>query len=359
VAIQELTVVGYRSIRKLSVRLQPLNVIVGPNDCGKSNLYRSMYLLAMAAQGQFSKTLAEEGGMPSALWAGERTQRNSRMHLAVTFDQLRYDLQVGPPDAARSSLFYLDPEVKEEAITYLDGNQRVPLLTRQGENVWTLDDESQWAPYPYPLDPCESVLAQLSEPHRFPQLWAVRQEFLNWRFYHQFRVDAESPIRQPQIGVRTPVLSHDGHDVAAALQTILEVGEAKALRQGIGEAFPGAQLHIVGPEARFKLALQMPTFQRPFTASELSDGTLRYLCLMAALLSPKPPSVMALNEPEAHLHPDLLKPLAGLIVRASQHSQLWVTVHSQVLADAIREAAGVELIRLEKRNGETRIIGND
>lgn len=356
-AIHELYVGGYRSIRSLRVPLSALNVIVGPNGCGKTNLYRSMYLLAVAANGQFSKTLAEEGGMPSVLWAGERTERTIRMTLGVAFDELTYTLSCGPPEAARSSLFYLDPEVKEESISYVDGNQEVPLLNRQAASVGTLDDENQWIPYPFPLDPAESVISQLSEPHRFPQLSAVRQEFLNWRFYHQFRVDADSPIRQPQVGVRTHVLAHDGRDLAAAMQTILEVGDSKALREGVTEAFPGSQLRIDGPDARFRLALQMPMFQRPFTAAELSDGTLRYLCLMASLLSPRPPSVLALNEPETHLHPDLLTPLAKLIVRASEQSQLWVTTHSEKLATAIQQLAGVDLIQLEKRNGETQVVG--
>jgi predicted ATPase len=358
-AIHELFVGGYRSIRSLTVPLSSLNVIVGPNGCGKTNLYRSMYLLAVAANGQFSKTLAEEGGMPSVLWAGERTQKTIFMTLGVCFDELTYTLACGPPEAARSSLFYLDPEVKEETISFVDATSEVPLLNRKGANVGTLSDENQWIPYPFPLDPSESVIAQLSEPHRFPQLSAVRQEFLNWRFYHQFRVDADSPIRQPQVGVRTPVLAHDGRDLAAAMQTILEIGDAKALREGVTEAFPGSQLRIDGPDARFRLALQMPMFQRPFTAAELSDGTLRYLCLMAALLSPRPPSVLALNEPETHLHPDLLTPLARLIVRASEQSQLWVTTHSEKLATSIKKQAGVDLIQLEKRNGETRVVGQE
>ena len=211
---------------------------------------------------------------------------------------------------------------------------------------------------PFPLDPSESVIAQLSDPHRFPQLSAVRQEFLNWRFYHQFRVDADSPIRQPQVGVRNPVLAHDGRDLAAAMQTILEIGDAKALRMAC-RGLSGFAIANRRPRRAVPVGAGMPMFQRPFTAAELSDGTLRYLCLMAALFSPRPPSVLALNEPETHLHPDLLTPLARLIVRASERSQLWVTTHSEKLATSMKNQAGVDLIQLEKRNGETRVVGQE
>jgi predicted ATPase len=100
----------------------------------------------------------------------------------------------------------------------------------------------------------------------------------------------------------------------------------------------------------------MPGFQRPFDAKELSDGTLQYLCLLAALLSPRPPNLLALNEPETSLHPDLFESLAKLIARAANKSQLWITTHSQVLADFILEYAGANPIELEKIDGATKIV---
>jgi predicted ATPase len=86
---------------------------------------------------------------------------------------------------------------------------------------------------------------------------------------------------------------------------------------------------------------------------------LRYLCLLAALLSPQPPTVLALNEPETSLHPDLLEPLAKLIEQASKHSQMWITTHSLSLAKAIERSSGQKRIRLHKVEGETRIIGQN
>jgi predicted ATPase len=198
---------------------------------------------------------------------------------------------------------------------------------------------------------------------------ALREEVRGWRFYHAFRTDEDAPLRSPQVSVRTPVLSNDGSDLAAALQTIREIGFASELEEAISAALPGRSLRIVSnePDAKTKspqctemgVALVTKGCARPLLARELSDGTLKYLCLVAALLSPRPPGLIALNEPESSLHPDLLGPLAKLIVDASQRSQVWVTTHSQLLAEAIRGESGVSPVVLGLRDGETVIESGD
>jgi predicted ATPase len=99
--------------------------------------------------------------------------------------------------------------------------------------------------------------------------------------------------------------------------------------------------------------MEMPGIRRPLEASELSDGTLRYLCLVAALLTPRPPELLALNEPETSLHPQLLPPLGRLIARAAAGSQVFVTTHSQELAEEISRNADSRTIELALVDGET------
>jgi predicted ATPase len=200
------------------------------------------------------------------------------------------------------------------------------------------------------------VLAEIREPHRFPELSMLRQEILQWRFYHHFRTDADAPIRQAQVGVRTPVLSHDGRDLAAAIQTIREIGREDVFSQNFQAAFPGSAL-LIDSQQRFSIQMLVPGVLRYLEANELSDGTLQYLCLLAALLSPRPPTLMAINEPETSIHPDLLAPLAKLIADASVQSQLWITTHSAPLADAICRSSGCTPIQLEKVDGETQVQG--
>jgi predicted ATPase len=358
-AIKQLYVSGYRSVREAWLNLERVNVLVGPNGCGKSNLYRGMYLINQAASGQFARSLAEEGGMPSVLWAGARTKGPVRLTLSARIENLKYKLSCGLPPLTPGdpTAFKLDPHIKEEEITFFGGGVRSVLLSRKESSVTARDSSGKRIAFPLALSNSESVLSGLREPHRFPEISVLREEVLSWRFYHQFRTDALSPLRSRQVGVLTPVLSHDGSDLAAALQTIVEIGDSQALYEAVEFAFPGARLIIDASDGQFVVSMLMPGFHRPFETRELSDGTLHYLCLLAALLSPRPPSLLALNEPETSLHPDLFQPLAKLIAGASKYSQLWITTHSKELADFILEYTGVAPIELEKVDGATRVIG--
>ena len=96
---------------------------------------------------------------------------------------------------------------------------------------------------------------------------------------------------------------------------------------------------------------------RPLSAAELSDGTLRFLLWSAALLTPRPPPLMVLNEPETSLHPDLLPALARLILEASKRSQLWVVSHSARLIASLEDSGSCNSLRLAKDLGETQIVG--
>src|SRR5262249_61822725 len=112
-----------------------------------------------------------------------------------------------------------------------------------------------------------------------------------------------------------PVLGNEGTDFAAAIQTIREIGDHAALDRAVADAFPGSSVDIVNADGYFEVEMQQHGLLRPLKAAEFSDGTLRYLLLIAALLSPRPPTLMVLNEPETSLHPDLLPPLGRLIAK--------------------------------------------
>ena len=203
------------------------------------------------------------------------------------------------------------------------------------------------------LNPADSMLASIADPQRAPEMLAVRESIRGWRFYDGFRTDIASPVRIPQIGTFTPVLNNDGTDLPAALQTILEIGDDEALKRTIDDAFPKSRVHIEVQNGRFEVKLHQHGLLRPLSAAELSDGTLRFLLWTAALLTPRPPQLMVLNEPETSLHPDLLPALARLIAAASQQSQLIVVSHARTLIEALNETPQCKPLHLEKTFGET------
>lgn len=363
--LSQLDIQGYRSLRNIQLPLRQLNVVTGPNGSGKSNLYRALWLIARIGEGEFAKSICREGGLLSAMWAGPRTNAKKpvRMTLGFRHDDFSFEMTCGFPIPGET-MFCYDPQIKEEAVWI--GLRRKPtttILDRSGSMTWMRDLTGDRVEYPMMLDDNESVLSQLREPHRFPELFVLREAIRSWRFYHVFRTDDEAPMRGPQVSVKTPILSHDGSDLAGALQTIMESGGGHALHEIISAALPGRTMKILSNEAmpwtklpqymELMVGLATEGCDRPLIARELSDGTLKFLCLAACLLSPRPPSLIALNEPEASLHPDLLPALAKLIVEASQVSQLWVSTHSSVLTERIEAISGVRPIRLELRGGET------
>ncbi len=373
--ILSLAIANYRSLRDLVIPLGQLTLITGANGAGKSSVYRSLRLLAETAQGGIIPTLALEGGLPSTLWAGpetlgrkvlageqavEGTVRSRPIHLRLGFatEDFGYAIDLGLPPPIPPSAFNLDPEIKREVL--FAGERARPgsiLIDRQGPSVRVRDEANQWRALPIHLAPFEGLMTHCVDPVSTPELLRLRERIRAWRFYDHFRTDALSPARQVHVGTRTPVLAHDGSDLGAAIQTIFEIGDEAGFATTIDDAFPGSAIEIGTEHGRFAVQMRQRGLLRPLAASELSDGTLRYLLLATALMSPRPPELLILNEPETSLHPDLLPALARLIIQASSRSQVIVVSHSNMLIAGLEAGAACTSIELEKQLGETRVCG--
>jgi len=352
-------VAGYRSLRELIMPLGPLNLITGPNGSGKSNVYRALRLLADTAHGSVVASLAREGGIDSTLWAGPNRTEPVCLRLGFYGDVFSYAIDLGLPIPRETSAFNRDPVIKTEAIWHGTVLRPASLLVeRRGAVVRIRRGGSDWDLVTQHLQPFDSMMANIADPQRAADVLTLREQIRSWRFYDQFRTDAEAPARQPYIGTYTPVLAPDGRDLAAAMQTILEIGDAAALAQTIADAFPGSALVIAcGDPQHFSVGLRQQGLQRVLSAAELSDGTLRYLLWAAALLTPRPPHLMILNEPEASLHPDLLPALARLIGVAAKQTQVIVVSHASRLIAALEQNPACQSVQLEKTAGATQILG--
>ena len=197
------------------------------------------------------------------------------------------------------------------------------------------------------------MMTHCADPRDALELLLLRERMKEWRFYDHLRTDRDAPSRRPQIGTYTPVLASDGADLAAAIRTIMEIGDHAGLEETIDDAFPGAHVEVTAVDGYFELEMHQPGLLRALKTSELSDGTLRYLLLVAALLSSRPPELMILNEPETSLHPDLLVPLARLIARAAKRSQVILVSHAPDLVSALQREDGSRRVLLEKHLSET------
>ena len=358
---------GYRSMREVVVPLTGLTVVTGANGTGKSSVYRALKLLADCGRGEVIGSLAREGGLESVLWAGPEnvsgarrtgaTQGTTRtrpvaLELGFASDDFGYLIDLGLPQfAGPASFFTRDPEIKREMVFAGPRLRPSATLVRRGSDYVEVADESGrgFTELTRALAAYRSVLAE----YALPELAAVRDRLRDWRFYDGFRVDAGAPARRPRIGTRTPVLSDDGGDLAAAVQTIVEAG-FDDLPRAVADAFGGAEVSVAVHDGLFDLQLHQRGMLRPLRAAELSDGTLRFLLWGAALLSPRPPSLMVLNEPETSLHPDLVAPLSAMIRAAAAGSQVVVVTHSRAMREHLDTDDSSE-IELYKEWGETRV----
>lgn len=359
-----LEIIGFRSVRRIRFPLRQLTVLVGGNGVGKTNLYRSLELLQSAAKGTLADELAREGGLSSVFWAGGknltsdgsfdpmyrtdgyRAGEANRLALEAQFSEMhgfdagpRYRIEVGftPKDSAAA--FPNEAEVKTELLDLPLRGKSVMLMERKGGVAWARDAAGRREVADDDLLPNEPALSRLGSR---PEIAALRDAMLGWRFFHGFRTDADSPLRRPSRAVTSPTLASDGSNLGAVFATLRHIrGDTVDLDEAIADAFPGVELVVPPVDSHATFGLRYPEMpKRVFAPHELSDGTLQFLALAGALLSYRLPPFIALNEPETSLHPSLLPILARMIVKAAERSQIWVVTHDRELARYIADHSG-------------------
>jgi len=335
------------------VELRALNVIIGPNGSGKSNLVESLELLR-ATPKDLLTPVRDGGGVRDWLWKGAAKPPTAKIDAVIDYPQgpvsLRYVLgftEVGQRFAI------VDERIENESPD--DGHKNPYLYYRFENGHGVLDVKNKKRHLHHEdIDPDASILAQRKDPDQYPELTHLGNTFAKMRIYRQWCFGRYTVPRLPQkADLPNEYLEPDASNLGLVLNRHRREHAVKkrllqalnALYEGIDDfdvQIEGGTVQVFFHEGRYTIP-----------ATRLSDGTLRYLCLLAILCHPKPGPLICIEEPELGLHPDVLPTLADLLKEASERTQLIVTTHSDVLVDALTDMPEAVLVAGRSESGST------
>jgi predicted ATPase len=338
--------------------LKPLNVVIGPNGSGKSNLIEAVQLI-QGAPDKLLEPIRDGGGIQEWLWKGAGKTPVATIDAVFTYPNGPADLRYLLSFTEVGQRFEMIDERIENAKP--DAGHRTPYLYyafQDGKPVLNVKGATRRLQHE-DIDPSASILAQRKDPEQYPELTYLGRVFDRIRIYREWSFGRFTKPRLPQkADLANDQLEPDAGNLGLVLNR-LEADPVTKKRildalQVLYEGIDGFHVNIEG--GTVQVFFHEGRFAIP--ATRLSDGTLRYLCLLAILCHPKPPPLICIEEPELGLHPDVLPTLAELLKEASERSQIIVTTHSDVLVDALtdrpeavlvaeRSTAGTTLTRLD------------
>ncbi len=333
------------------LELQSLNVLIGPNGTGKSNLIEAISLL-QAAPREVMEPIRTGGGIAEWVWKGSDGHGPSaRIEVVVSHPiegafHLRHIIELGVRGTVRSEKIQDDDfgGTETKSVVYYFGRLGVGVLRRLGESEPVTED--------FGMD--QSVLSQRKDPHQYPDVTYLGTEYAKIRLFREWNLGRYTAPRKPQPTDLPPdFLQEDAANLVLVLHNLINCG----LRNTLVEKLKMVDESITDLTTSLELAttqlfLHHTGLRSPVPATRLSDGTIRYLCLLAVLCHPSPPPLVCIEEPELGLHPDMLVGIAELLVEASHRMQLIVTTHSDILVDALTNVPEAVVV-CEKRNGST------
>ena len=345
------------------LELKPLNVLIGPNGSGKSNLIEVIGLLR-AAPGDVMAPIREGGGSGNWIWRGEPDVTEARVEVVVDGPFVRLGKQPLRYSLAFGDFIFGIPTLKEEIgeVERTEQGKDSPeryLERRRNKVTLTYRDESgKRSQRELPLTAIksdQSILSQLKDPVQYPELTHLGHGFSGIHLHREWSFGRNTPPRLPQkADLPNYFLAEDGRNLGMVLNRLEGDPKAKEhLLTMLRNLYHGIDDYHVQVEAgSVQVFLKEGTVQIP--ATRLSDGTLRYLCLLAILCNPILPPLVCIEEPELGLHPDILPELADLLRKTSEQCQLIVTTHSDTLVDALSETPE-SIVVCEKQNGQTKL----
>ncbi len=346
--ILSLKVEGYCSLKDITWNPGDLNILIGPNGSGKSNILRILELISISSRSQLGKHIQRSGGIGSLLWDGIADSVKFDVETSLvegenTNDSLNYKIDM--QRIGQGSTYRINSELLADYRKVRTGEHEEPFkfLERTVRNVVVFDKEQHHLVAAGESVPDEESLLSLTtspftQNRDIPPFQAYLKE---WTIYRDLNVNSDAQIRQPTITRHEKRVETDGQNLISVLHT-LYTGDRGfkddinlAMCAAFGEDFDELIFAPVADQ-RIQFRIRWKTLKREQSATDLSDGTLRFLFLLTVLASPDPAPLIAIDEPETGLHPSMLPIVAEYAVDAAKRTQVILTTHSPQFLDAFK-----------------------
>ena len=364
--ILNMKIQGFRSLKNILWAPTDLNIIIGPNGTGKSNLLRILDLISVSAQGRLGKYIQNSGGMEPLIWDGLLDGIGFTVKASpveedrdIERESLTYQVEMGR--IGKSSAFRIENELLANFWRVEQQMESEPfkLLERRGLSGKVFDESQKVLVAPEEsFSEEETLLSLAAGPFAANRhIPPFRAQLAGWSVYHDLHVNQDAVIRQPAIARSEKRVDPDGQNLIPVLHT-LYTGDRdfkKDIDLAMRAAFGDDYDELVFPPAadqRIQLRVRWKSLRREQSAADLSDGTLRFLFLLTVLASPSPAPVIAIDEPETGLHPSMLPIVAEYAVDAAEHVQVILTTHSPQFLDAFEDTKPTTSVA-KWVNGET------
>lgn len=348
---------GYRTLVDTDWSLRDVNVLIGPNATGKSNLLGCLRLIADSANGKLANSVYSDGGMGSLVFDGQGDSIESSLFIdlsTIGFTELVYYFKMRR--LGISSGFDIESESEMDTDSK---HSHFTRIKRTGQDIQVgLDTNEIDKKISSNINSSETVL---SYPFIYDPVLATLQKYLkSWAIYSSIRTDPASVIRQAAVSRRGDTLDPNCENLVAVLHTHytsdLEFRERidSAMYAAYGDTYEEI-IFPPGAEQQIQLAIRWSSLKRPVVAANLSDGTLRFLCIITALSQPNLPKLIAIDEPETGLHPTMMRIIAEYAKDAALRSQVIFTTHSAAFLDAFNKDAPPQTTVVSIADGKTQL----
>ena len=375
-SVEEVTIRGFRTLKDATWKPGSLNVVIGQNGSGKSNLLWALKLLRESARGRLRDSILAEGGFSQLLWNHEAPELAWSLSLEIPppgshSHQLTYELLLQP------QRYQGDFSVARELVTDTADRKPRTLLVRDAEHMELWDGQKL---VPVPGKAVEVRGRAPEPPVREPETllssaWIAgsRAQLCCWLLkllgiYHDMVTHRGAKVREAVVTRVEDILDSDGQNLAAVLHTLYTKSRDfkrtldGAMRAAFGKEFESLAFPPAADQ-KIQLAVQWRSLKKPVSAAYLSDGTLRFLMLAAVLansevLAPLQP-LIAIDEPETGLHPGMFRIIAELAAEAAKHTTVVFTTHSAEFLNAFSAEQAPTVTVAELSDGQTHLRVKD